>query len=224
MPRDFAQRALSQLATGRDFMPRRCAGGMREWDKIKFVTGALNAELAPDHLFQVFAIDELANRQSAHWNDQARSENLDLVVAPARTVSNFIRARNAIAATGSFARKTAANGREIDCRSYLGFVHSAELLEPLEQGPPGSMSERPLQNRFTWTGRLANQHDVAQNCAAGDGRRFHPRTAPASTQLRDVLRERELPARRRELFQNRRKIDKSKLSRTLRMMQVTIGK
>jgi hypothetical protein len=39
-----------------------------------------------------------------------------------------------------------------------------------------------LQNRFARAGRLTDDHHVADDCAAGDRRRFHARTATALQQ------------------------------------------
>jgi hypothetical protein len=44
-----------------------------------------------------------------------------------------------------------------------------------------------LQDRFSRTGRLTNDHYVAHNCAAGDWRGFHARAATALKQRYHML-------------------------------------
>jgi hypothetical protein len=86
------------------------------------------------------------------------------------------------------------------------------------------MREGPLQHRLARAGCLADQHHIANNCAAGNWRGLHARTAATTEQLRDVPLQRALNPWRGNPFQNRRKIDSSKLSTMLIMMQVTMGK
>lgn len=83
------------------------------------------------------------------------------------------------------------------------------------------MSERSFQDGLANTGRLSDQHHVADNRTAGNGRRKHARTTPALKQLHDMPIELNLFARGRH---QRRNIDMIKLSKMLRTMQVTIGK
>jgi hypothetical protein len=98
------------------------------------------------------------------------------------------------------------------------------LFEPAEHCFTGGVREWSLQNRLARAGRLTNEHDIAEDGAAGHGRRLHSGTAPAPEQLRDVLRQRELLPLCGRSFQNRRKIENKTLKTMLRMMQVTIGK
>lgn len=98
------------------------------------------------------------------------------------------------------------------------------MFEPPEQSLASGVRKWSPQRRLARAGRLTDDHDVAGDWSARDRRGLHSRTAPALAQTRDVLRERELAARRGKLFQNRRKIDNKTLSTMLRIMQVTIGK
>ena len=95
------------------------------------------------------------------------------------------------------------------------------MFEPTEKSFAGGVREWSLQDRFPWARRLTDEYDVAKDRTAGHGRGFHPRATPASQQLRNMRIQVDLFAQRRH---QRRKIDNSKLSKMLRMMQVTIGK
>jgi hypothetical protein len=138
------------------------------------------AKFAANYVFQFCTVDKLRDRQSADRNNETRLQNPNLIIHPQSTVANLIRGWNAIAAAGILARKTTANGGEIDLRSNGGFVHSTKLFEPTEECPPGSVRKRPFQPRFPRTGRLPNDHYIADDRAAGDRRRLHARTATAA--------------------------------------------
>jgi len=86
------------------------------------------------------------------------------------------------------------------------------------------MREWPFQNRFARAGRLANDHDIAHDRAAGDWCRLHAPTTAALNQLSNELFELDLFNRRCHQRRKIEKIDNNKLSTMLRMMQVTMGK
>ena len=143
-------------------------------------------KFAADYLLQFFAVDELHDSQPSYGNDETGPQNLNFVVHPRRAIANLIWHWNAIRAAGIFSRKTPADCREINFRSDYGLVHTAKLFEPSKKRFASGMRERSLQNRFPRTGSLANDHDVAHDCAAGDRRRFHARAAPATQQLSNM--------------------------------------
>ena len=114
MARDFAHRALRQFTAGRDFVPGRCAGGMRQRTQIKVVTGALDAISASDNWLQFFAIDELRDRKTPHRNNKPRPQDSQFIVDPTGTVLDFIENRNAICSAVAFPGETSANRGEIN--------------------------------------------------------------------------------------------------------------
>jgi len=132
MSRDQFEGALGECFAGWNLVPGRSTGRMRQWDQVEAAARVLNAEFAADYVFQFCTVDELHDRQSSHGNDETRLQDANFVFHPQRTVANFFRRRDAVGATGIFARKTAADSGEIDLRSNSGFVHSAKLFEPTE--------------------------------------------------------------------------------------------
>ncbi len=168
-------------------MPGRGAGGMRKRNHVEAMPGTLNTKFAADHFFQLRRIDELRDSQPTDGNDEARPQNFDFVIHPGSAVANFVRSRNAICAARIFSGKTAANGGEINFRPNRGFVYAAEFFEPAEKCLASGMRKRSLQNRFSWTGCLTNDHYIARDCATGDRRGFHARTPTAALQLSDML-------------------------------------
>jgi hypothetical protein len=186
MARDQFERSRCHFATGRNFVPGRCTGRMRQRNYVKVMSGARNLEFSANYVRQSFAVDELRDSQPPHGNDETRLQDLNLIVHPRRAVANLARRRNAIRAAGIFSGKTPADCREINLRADGGLVHRAEFFEPTKKRFTSSVRERSLQNRFPRAGRLTNDHDVADDCAARDWRRFHTRAAPATQQCRHV--------------------------------------
>ena len=181
----------------------------------------MGSKFSADHFVQLLAIDELHDRQSSDWNNQARLQNIDLCIHPGRAVSDFIRRRDAIRAAWRFAGKAAANRREINFRANCGFVHSAKFFEPTKQCLAGGVRKGAFQCGFAGTRRLANDHHIGEDCASGDRCRLHARATPASQKPRNMSIQRDLFHGWRH---QRRKIDINKLNAMLMMMQVTIGK
>src|SRR5439155_21970286 len=120
--------------------------------------------------------------------------------------------------------KTSAHRCEINRRSNGCFVHPAKFFQPAKKCFASSMRKGPLQYRFSWAGRLSNDHYVAHDCAARDGRRLHARATTALQHLSNLAFELDLCMRHYHQRRKIEKIDKSKLSKMLRTMQVTIGK
>jgi hypothetical protein len=168
-------------------VPGRRTGRMRQGNYLKAMPGACDPEFSANHFLQFFAVDELHDSQPADGNDETWLQDLNLITHPRRTVANLIRRRHAISTAGIFPRKTPTDCCEINFRSNSGLIHPAEFFEPSEERFASSMCKRPLQNRFPRTGRLANDHDVAHNCAAGYRRRLHARAAPAEKQRCHML-------------------------------------
>ena len=224
MARDEFERSHCQFAAGRNFVPGRCTGRMRQRNDVKAMPSACDPQFSANYFRQSFAVDELRYSQASHGNDETWLEDLNLIVHPRRAVANLVRRRNAIRAAGIFSGKTPADCREINLRADGGLVHPAEFFKPPKKRSASSMREWSLQNRFPSAGRLTNDHDVAHDCAAGDRRRFHAWAAPATQQLSNMPFELDLFTPCSHQRRKIEKIDKSKLSTMLTMMQVMIGK
>jgi hypothetical protein len=187
MARDQFKRAFKQFFSRRDLVPRRCPRGVRQWNHIEAVPGALNSKSATNHLLQFRAIDELRDSQPAHGNNETRSQNLDLVIHPRGTVVNLVRSGNPICASRILAGKTTADRCEINSRSNGRFVHAAEFFEPTEERFSSGMRKRPLQDRLTRPGSLPNDHHIADNRTARNWCGLHPRAATTAKKLSDML-------------------------------------
>ena len=187
MTRDFAHRHFEKLFSRRNLVPWRRTGRMRQWNQIKNVVHATSAKFLANHFLQPLASDELRDCQSADRDNQTRLQDFDLLIHPRRTIANFVRCRDAIRAAGGFARKTPAHRCEINSRPNDRLIHPAELFEPSKESLTSRVCEWPLQGWLTRTGCLANDHDVAGDGAAGNGRRFHSRAAPATEQADNML-------------------------------------
>jgi hypothetical protein len=155
---------------------------MRKRNHVESVSRPFSSKSVTDYVFQFHAINELHNSQPAQGNNEAWPQNLDFIVHPGRAVADFIRRRNTVCAAGILSGKATAHRCEINFRSNRGFVHTAEFFEPAEKGLPSSVRERPLQNRFSRSGRLTNDHYIAHDCPAGHRRRFHSRATTAAQQ------------------------------------------
>ena len=136
---------------------------MGERDKIEGAMPVTNGEGAADDLVELFYREELRDGEFADGDDQLRSQKIDLIVDPGRAIPDLVRRRNAVAAGGSFARKTATDGSEVNLYAHLFFAHSAELLEPAEECAARGPRERSSEHRLFHAGRLADEHDFAQD-------------------------------------------------------------
>jgi hypothetical protein len=187
MARKQFQRTSEQFFSRRNLVPGRGARRMRKRDHVETVPCALNTKSAADHFFQLRAVDELHNSQSAYRNNQTRPQNFDFIIHPGRAIADFIRSRNAICAARILSGKTTADGGEINFRTNCSFVHPAEFFEPPKKRLTSCVRKRSLQNRFARTGRLTNDHNIAHDCAARDWRGFHARTTTAAQQCCHML-------------------------------------
>ena len=150
---------------------------MRQRNYVEMMPRTGNLEFSANNLLQsvgeadsfpykLRAIDELHDSQPSYGNDETGPQNLNFVMHPRRAVANLIWRRNAVSAAGIFSGKTSTDCCEINFRSNGGLVHPAKLFEPTKKRFASGMCKRPLQNRFARTGRLANDHDIAHDCAA----------------------------------------------------------
>ena len=71
MTRDQFECAFGQFAARKNFVPRRCAGGMGQGNQIETVCCAFHSKVATNHFVQFQTVDELHDGQSADWNDEA---------------------------------------------------------------------------------------------------------------------------------------------------------
>ena len=187
MPGDQSHGFAEQADAGRDPVPGRSAGWMRQRDYFEGATVAADLETAPNDFVQFFKHEELRDRKFADGDDEPRLQKIDLIIHPGRAIPDLVRRRNAVAARSRFPRETAADGREINLRAHFHFIQVTEFLEPAEERPARGPGEGPAEHRLFHAGRLADQHDFAQDGSARYWRRQHSRTAPALEQTRDML-------------------------------------
>src|SRR4051812_239292 len=98
MAGDAAHGFAEKTEAGRDAMPGRGAGRVRQRYQIESATLVADGEGAADDLVEFFEGQELGDGQFADGNDEVRLKQIDLVVHPTRAVADFIRRRNSIAA------------------------------------------------------------------------------------------------------------------------------
>jgi hypothetical protein len=169
---------------------------MRKRYQIEGSSFVTYSERPADDFIEFFEWKKLSDGEFADGNDEIGLEQIDLIVHPARAISNFVRAGNSVATRGSFTREAATDGREVNRRANLILVHPTKFAEPTEESAPGCPGKRFPEDRFFHARRLTDQHHPAQDGSAGDWRRQHPRATAALPQQRDVLLEQLLFARR----------------------------
>jgi hypothetical protein len=187
MALDPAHGFAKKAETGWNAMPGRSSGWMGKRNQIKSATLPPDLEGAAYDLVEFLEREELGDGEFADGNDELRSQKVDLVVHPGRAISDFVRRRDAVATGGSFSGKTAADCSEINPRPHLFFAHPAELLEPSEESAARGPCERFPEHRLLYSGRLADEHDFAEDSSAGDRRWRHSRATAALAQKGNVL-------------------------------------
>ncbi len=123
-------------------------------------------------------------------------KKIDFIIHPGRAIPDLVRRRHSVAARGRLAGKAAADRGKINPRANLHFIQMTEFVEPSEECAASRPGERLAQNRLSHPRRLADEHHLAEDRSAGNGRRQHPRAAPALEQSGDVLIQQLLCARR----------------------------
>lgn len=154
---------------------------MWQRNQIEGMTVPANREGTADYFIESVEIEELSDGEFPHGDDQMRAQEIEFIVEPARAVPNFLRSGNAIATRCRLAGEATTNRREINVCADRWLIHSAELMEPAEQGASGGPRERATEDGLLHAGCLTNEDDFALNCTAGNRRRDHPRT-PATPQ------------------------------------------
>src|SRR5206468_2336035 len=109
------------------------------------------------------------DRELADWQDQLRTQQLDLGREPARAVGNLVIIRHAVAADQALAGEAAANRRKINVVARLVLAPTQAFLKPFEKRFPRGPRERSPQHRLLVTRRLTDQEDAAGDRAARDG-------------------------------------------------------
>lgn len=139
---------------------------MRQRNQVEGATVAPKGEGAPNYLVEFLEREELGDREFTDRNDELRLQQIDFVIHPGRTISNFVWRGDAVAACRSFPGKAAADGREINVRADLFLSQPAELLKPAEEGAARRPREGFAEHRLFHAGRLADEHYFAENWAA----------------------------------------------------------
>ncbi len=73
MARDLPQGFLEQLFTWRNFVPGRCARGMREWNEVETMSIQIQRKFLSNDIAQFFKRNKLANREFANGDNETRS-------------------------------------------------------------------------------------------------------------------------------------------------------
>lgn len=168
---------------------------MRQWDDVERAAVTTERERAAYDFVELLKCKKLRDRKFADRDDEVRLQKIDFIIHPSRTIPDLVRSWNAVSARGGFSGKTAANRREVNLRAHLYFTHITKLREPTEEGAARGPGKRLAQHRLSYSRRLTNEHDLAQNRSARNRWRQHSGTTAALEQMRDMLIQQLLPAR-----------------------------
>jgi hypothetical protein len=160
---------------------------VRERDEIEAKTIVHDDEAAADDGVEFVEDDELGNGEFTDWNNESWAQNFQFVVHPGGTIRDLLRIGHTIRATDCLSRKTTDDGGEVNSRTHSRLIYSAPFLKPAEQCFAGGMREGTFENRFADAGRLADDHDVADDRAACDRRWNDARATAALPQSRDMF-------------------------------------
>jgi len=176
--------------------PRRCAGGVRQRDEIKAVSGMGAGIGGADDGVEFVAGNELLNGELADGDNEGGMKDFHFGLHPISAIQDFISVGNAIAAGGFFTGEAAADGGHVDVGAEGGFIHAGMFVEPAEEFFTGGPGERTAHDGFLVAGGLTNEHDRAKDGASADDGRIHARTATATAERGDVAVEPALGFRR----------------------------
>lgn len=103
---------------------------MRKRDEIEGKAFILDDEPATNDAIEFVHDDEPGNGKSANGNNESRTQDLQLIVHPGRTIRNLLRRWHAIGPAGCFSGKTTDDSSEVDSRTHRRFIHCAPLFKP----------------------------------------------------------------------------------------------
>lgn len=168
---------------------------MGQWDQIECATIATQPERPAYDFVKLLESKKLRDRKFAHRDDEPWLQKIDFIIHPRRTIPDLVRSWNAVPTRGGFSGKTAANRREVNLGAHLHFTQMTKLLEPTEERAASRPGERFAEDWLFCSGRLTDEHDLAENRSAGNRWRQHPGTTPTLEQMRDMLIQQLRPAR-----------------------------
>lgn len=180
-------------------MPGRSAGWVGQRDHFEGAPVAVERERTADDFVELLESKKLRDRKFAHGNNEPRPQEIDFIVHPGRAIPDLIRRRHPVAAGGRLAGKAAADGGKINPRANLRFIQLTEFVEPSKERAPSRPGKRPAQDRLPDPWRLTDEHHLAEDRSARNGRRQHSRAAPALKQSGDVVIE-QLPGVRARTY------------------------
>ena len=180
------QRLREQGSPWLGAMPRGRAAGVGEGNQIKADSGSLASKRFSNDIDQRLWGKELGDRQFANRQHQFRLENPHLGIDPFAATHDLVRGRDAIAAVGVLAGKTATDGCHVDGLSEKRFGYAATFGEPTEERLAGGPRKRASEDRFLDARSLAHKEHFAQHGAAGYDRFVHRGTIGARVQAGDV--------------------------------------
>jgi hypothetical protein len=171
-------------------MPCGSAGGVWERNEVLRRSVKVHRPALADHISQRVEGQELRDGQSAHREHQFGSKELKLAPQPVGALLNLEMAGDAVAAMRIFARKAAADRREVDATAHGFFIPAKCGLKPAEESLAGRPSERTTEDRFLAAWSLSNQENAAAHGASNHDRFVHTWTSAAVRQRLEVRAQR----------------------------------
>lgn len=139
--------------------PAARARGVREWNHQRFPARVLDDAFPADERGQRERRKKSLDREPAHWNQQLRPNDSQLILQPVRAALLLIAIWDAVpSAAWMRAWITARDGGDVDLLARSLFIDS-RAREPAKQRFSGTAGERHSTFRLDFSGRLPDQHD-----------------------------------------------------------------
>ena len=163
--------------------------------RYRFGTVAMkgNGVKFTDHFAEFFHRYQLADRQFANRQDQVGFKQIDFRLQPVCAIIDFKRTRYAVATLWIFARKTAANRREVNPLASFILTPTQGRLEPFEKRLARRPRKGPSQFRLLIARRLTDKHDPTGYGSSDDDRQIHlwtKRAGPQTSQMPGYFKDR----------------------------------
>lgn len=130
MPFDQLKSFLQEVAAGRNAMPGRRAGRMRQRNEIELLASTFDTKTTPDDLVEFPDRHELRDSEFADRDNEAGLQNFDFAVQPRRTIRDLPWIGDTIASTRCFAGETTADCCEVYFPAHRFFVEAGRLFKP----------------------------------------------------------------------------------------------
>lgn len=186
MPGDQPHRFPEQADSRRNAMPGGGAGRVGQWNQVEGAAVVAELKRSTHDFVELLEGKKLGDREFADGNDELWSQKIDFIIHPGRTIPDFVRRRDAVAARGGFAGEAATDCGKINLGTDLFLAQRAELLEPPEKRATRGPRKWFAQDGLFYPRRLTDQDHFAQDGTARHRRRYHPGTTPALPQKRNM--------------------------------------